>query len=76
MQGEKSMENFIQEKWLNRAKYKQLRIMVDRELGEFAEGYFDFNRYGNCQEFLSELVERELKRLYEEVKAKRITVLE
>jgi hypothetical protein len=70
------MENFIQEKWLNRAKYKQVRIMVNRELGEFADGYFNFKKYGNYQEFLSELVERELKRLFEEVKAKRITVLE
>ena len=69
-------ENFKNPKWHDRLKYQDTRIRISRELAEFCDGNFNFEKYGTYREFLSELLERELKKLIEAMKARKIAVLE
>ena len=68
-------ENFKNPKWYDREKYQDTRIRISRELAEFVNGYFHFEKYGSYREFLSELLEQKLTKLYAQVKAKQVKVL-
>ena len=68
-------KNFKNPKWYDRETYQDTRIRISRELAEFVDGHFNFEKYGSYREFLSELLEQRLTKLYAQVKAKQIKVL-
>jgi hypothetical protein len=59
---------FQNPKW-HTPQYQDTRIRISRELAEFAEDYYNFEKYGSYRELISEIVERELKKMFEQVKA-------
>ena len=69
-------ESYKDKKFHDREKYKEIRIMVDRELCDFADGYYNFEKFNSYNECVSVLLERALKELYEKAKAKEIKVIE
>ena len=76
MKKQMNSENFKNPKWHDRETYQDTRVRISRELAEFCDDNFNFEKYGTYREFLSELLERKLKKLHKEMKAKRIAVLE
>ncbi len=69
-------ESFRDKKFHDRAHYKEIRIMVDRDLCDFVDGFHNFEKFNSYNEYVSVLLERALTELHEKAKAKEITVLE
>jgi hypothetical protein len=67
-------ENFLNPKWANSEKYQDSRIRIKRDLATFAKEYYNFEKYGSYRELLSEIIERELLKMFETVKANPVKI--